>query len=127
MANPLPNVETAPPPHVAGEVRVHSWRRVWVVTGAGPLTCSPDPAAAHRFHDTDLVWEHGCLRCKHKVTRGGAECGRLIYLVGGGLVNPQGRSLIILCEVAAAEMRHMHEARLGHDAALEYLGIRLPG
>lgn len=117
----------APAPIVAGHIRVTSWRRVWVATAGGVLTCLPDPAEGHRFHDADLVWEHGCLRCKQKVTRGGATCGRLVYLVGGGLVNPRGHALIILAEIAVPEFRRMTDERMDHDRALEFLGIRFPG
>jgi len=117
------SLEQPPEPHVAGEVRVQSWRRVWVATGAGPLTC-PE---GHRFKDTDLVWQEGCLRCKHKAERGDAECGKLVYLLGGGLVNPRGQPLVILAEISAGEMRTMASERMDHDRALEFLGIRFPG
>jgi hypothetical protein len=111
--------------HVAGEIRVVSWRRVWVARASHAITCLPTPDG-HQIRDP-LVWEHGCLRCKHKVSRGGAECGRLVYLVGGGLVNPRGDSIVMLAEVSVADMREMQRARMDYDAALEFLGIRFPG
>lgn len=112
--------------HVADEIRVVSWRRVWVASSKDEIRCLPDPAEGHRIKDP-LVWEHGCLRCQHKVGRGDAMCGRLVYLVGGGLVNPRGESLVILAEITTAEVRAMEKAKMDYDAALRFLGIRFPG
>jgi hypothetical protein len=114
----------ATPGHIAGEVRVQSWRRVWVARSAGPLTCS----AGHRFKDDALVWAHGCLRCRHRASRESpGECGRLVYLVGGGLVTPRGEPLVILAEVTAEEMREMSDRKMDYDHAMTYLGIQFPG
>ncbi|HTE46634.1 MAG TPA: hypothetical protein VK636_15380 [Gemmatimonadaceae bacterium] len=110
---------------VVGEVRVTSPRRVWVASAMTSITCLPS-VDGHHIKDP-LVWEHGCLRCKHIVVRGGNECGRLVYLVGGGLVNPRGDPLVILASVVVSEMRQMAEAKMDYAAALEYLGIRFLG
>jgi hypothetical protein len=112
--------------HVAGEIRVVAPRRVWVARSRGEIWCLPDPREGHRIKDP-LVWEHGCLRCTYKVGRGDAMCGRLVYLVGGGLVNPRGESLVILAEVSPADWLAMDKAKMDHDAALKFLGIRFPG
>jgi hypothetical protein len=100
-------------------------RPVWLVVGDDPLTCSPDPVDGHPLRDP-LVWNDGALRCKHKDKKGVGECGRLIYLVGGGLVTPRSRPVVIVTRVSPEEMRHMREQRMDHDRALQYLGITLP-
>lgn len=108
--------------HVASGVQAPSWRRLWVATGTDVLRC-PD---GHRFRDTQLVWQEGCLRCEHRETPGGPPCGLLVYLVGGGLVTPRGQPLVILASVTPAEMRRMSAEHMDHDRALEFLGIRFP-
>ena len=116
--------------HVAGEITVRSWRRVWVAKEGSPLYC-PN---GHVIRDP-LVWEHGCLRCTSKIQprrtgpvhARGVECGALVYMVGGGLVNPRGQPLIVLTEVSVKEMQHMTRAKLDHDRALAFLGILFPG
>lgn len=113
-------------PHVAGEIRVRSERRVWVARSIDEIWCYPDRGIGHRIKDP-LTWEHGCLRCHQKAERGGAECGRLVYLVGGGLVTPRGESLVLLTEVTAADMLAMKRARMDYDAALDFLGIQFRG
>lgn len=114
-------------PNVVGEIRVEfTPRRVWVARARDQITCLPDPREGHRIKDP-LVWDHGCLRCTHKIGRGEAMCGRLVYLVGGGLVAPSGDSLVLLAEVTTSEMNVMRDRRLNYDSALEFLGIRFPG
>lgn len=116
--------------HVAGEVRVQSWRRVWVARSTDAIMCHPDPAIGHRIKDP-LIWEHGCLRCRHRVEHGPgasrAECGRLVYLIGGGLVNPRGEPIVILAEVAPVDMQEMMRAKMDYERALAFLGIKFPG
>jgi hypothetical protein len=99
-------------------------RAVWLVVGDDPLMCSPDPADGHPLRDP-LVWNDGALRCKHKDKKSVGECGRLIYLVGGGLVTTGSRPLVIVTRVSPEEMRYMREQRMDHDRALQYLGITL--
>lgn len=123
MADPHPKTDQ----HVAGELRVTSHRRVWIATSNDEIWCLPEkPPFAHRIKDP-LVWEHGCLRCTHKIGRGEAMCGRLVYLVGGGLVNPRGEPLIVLVAVTTADARTMDHAKMDYAAALKFLGIWFPG
>lgn len=105
--------------HIAGEIRVTSWRRIRIGKATGKLTC-PD---GHVLRDTDLVWEHGCLRCKYRRVSGGPECSKLVYLLGGGLVNPQGQPLIILAEVTVQEMDTMTREKMDYERVLRFLGI----
>lgn len=105
-------------PIAPGEIRVVQHRRVWLATAMDALSC-PD---GHRLKDP-LIWEHGCLRCKHRATARGAECGKLVYLLGGGLVTLHGDPLIVLAEVTPTEMRMMATARMDYGQAIAYLGI----
>jgi hypothetical protein len=89
------------------------------------ITCLPSPDG-HRIRDP-LVWEHGCLRCKHQPHKEKPPCGRLVYLVGGGLVTPHGKPLVLLASVTAEEMAVMFESRMDYKGSLDFLGIRFPG
>lgn len=98
---------------------------MWAALSMSRITCLP-AREGHHFKDTQLTWVEGCLRCKHKL-RDGSECGRLVYLVGGGLVTPRGSPLVLLASVTAAEMRQMADGKMDYERALEFLGIRFPG
>ncbi len=96
-----------------------NWRRMWLATHDDALTCSE----GHRLKDP-LVWVHGCIRCTHR-WRGNEECGRLVYLLGGGMITPDGKPLTLLAEVTAREMAHMRHERMDHAKVLLFLGIRV--
>jgi hypothetical protein len=109
------------------EGRSRKARRIWIASAAGPLTC-PD---GHRLKDP-LVWSHGCIRCNHVSPdqvyadgRGGGRCGKLVYLVGGGLASTSGDPIMVLCEVTPIEMLAMSRGRMDAGQALRFLGILL--
>lgn len=97
---------------------------MWAALSMSRITCLPT-REGHRIKDP-LTWVEGCLRCTHQL-RNGIECGKLVYLVGGGLVTPRGSPLVLLASVTAAEMRQMADAKMDYERALEFLGIRFPG
>lgn len=101
-----------------------SYRRVWFATLDDGLTCSPD-ARGHRIKDL-TVWNDGAIRCEYVPPLGGGQCGRLIYVVGGGLRTIQGAPMFALTHVAHEELRHMARMRMSIPDALAYLGIRFP-
>lgn len=106
---------------IVSDVRVKTYRRVWAALSTSRITCLPTPEG-HRIKDP-LVWEHGGLRCRHRFGNG-TECGRLVYLVGGGLVTPNGSPLVMLAEVTPAELHEMASAKMDYERALDFLGVR---
>jgi hypothetical protein len=106
---------------IASHIRVDGQRRVWIAKAGIPLRCSPD-RDGHRLADP-LVWDHGCIRCTQKLKSGTGECGRLIYLLGGGIQNLRGEPVFMLTYVTPEEMRAMRDKRMDWEQAVTYLGI----
>lgn len=109
---PTPDAGRRPPP-----------RRVWFATADDTLRCGPF-ADDHRLEDP-LVWNDGALRCRKRDAKSVAECGRLVYIIGGDLRTTDGKPMWALVHVTSEELRIMREQRMDWRAAVAYLGIGL--
>lgn len=101
-------------------------RHIWIMNALGELYCSPDPATRHRIKDP-IALDHDCVRCHAQLQNSGQECGRLIYLLAGGLKNLSGEPLVLAAHVTVAEMRTMTREKMNRDQVLAFLGIHVSG
>lgn len=108
--------------HPAPEYSPVRYRRMGIVQQGEALRC----LEGHRIRDP-LILDHGGVRCTHKARDGTADCGMLLYIVGGTIHSPHGRPIYVVAEVTAQELQHMTRERMDWHAALTYLGVYVGG
>jgi hypothetical protein len=78
--------------------------------------------AGHSFHDSDLIWNDGALRCLHKGKDGRNDCNAMVVLLGGGL-SYLGLPAVLIVEIVISELRVMRKHRMDWGRMVRYLGL----